>query len=258
MKLSNKLLIFLLSCFGLVTLAFKSLLPHYLFFALLLLVIPAIFFVFRREKTLDERKLILILVISLIGGFIWDSIAIHFNIWGFPNENVIGWIFGIPVEEYIFFLTFPTISLGIYSSLPSHRKKHLLADEHKINDIIILLVVFALQIGVFTSMLFYGMQSYIKWLLFFSGFPAAFYLFRKGERIDELNLLITVSIWVLYMVIIDPFFIISRSWIYYDTALIGKIGVIPIDDILFTVFCSILTIGIYTTIPKKLLYSPKS
>lgn len=253
MRASNKTLLFFLSIFGLTVLSLFNTLPSYLFFAFLFLIIPSTYFLFRREKTLDEKKYLLIVLISLIGGLVWDTIALHFQLWNFPKQTTLIWLFGLPLEEFIFFITFPTITLGIYSTLPQHRKKKIFSNEPKIKDAVMLLVIFALQIGVFTSMVFFGMSSYIKWLLFFAGFPSAFYLFRKGEKIDELNLAITVVIWVVYMLLIDPFFIISRAWYYGDATLIGKIWIIPIDDLLFVIFCAILTIGIYTSIPKKLL-----
>ena len=252
-RLHNKTLLFFLSLFGLSILSLVNTLPHYIFYALLFLVIPSIYFIFRAEKTLDEKRFLLVILVSLLGGFLWDSIAIYLKIWSFPKENILIWFYGVPLEEFIFFATFPTIAMGIYSSLPSHRKQKLFREEPKVADGIILIFVFALQIGLFTSLLFFGMNSYLKWLLFFAGFPSVFYLFRKGERIDEINLLITVVIWVVYLVIIDPFFIVSRAWFYSDAALLGRIWIIPIDDILFTIFCTILTIGIYTSIPKKIL-----
>lgn len=227
--------------------------PIYLFYMFLFLVIPAAFFIFRKEKTLDEKRFLLVIITSLIGGVIWDSISVHFQIWGYPSKSVLGWFLGVPLEDYIFYVTFPTIILGIYSSLPLHRKKILFSNEPKISDTIILLIVFALQIGVFLSLVFFGMNSYIKWMLFFTGFPSAFYLFRKGEKIDEINLLITLGIWLIYLLFLDPIFLLSSSYYYNDPTLLGKIWIIPIDDFLFTIFCIILTIGIYTSIPKKLL-----
>lgn len=95
--------------------------PAYTRWAIVLLILPSIFFLFRKESDLDRKKILVISVIAIILGLIWDHVAIRLQIWDFPKENVTGWFLGIPIEEYVFAICFPTIVLGIYTSLPKFR-----------------------------------------------------------------------------------------------------------------------------------------
>lgn len=76
-------------------------------------------------------------------------------------------------------------------------------------------------------------------------------MWRKGEKIDEARLFITCFIMIGITVIIDLIFITNGAWYYDNGALIGRIGVVPIDDILFGIFNAITIIGFYTSLPNK-------
>ncbi len=76
----------------------------YVILMLLFYILPTIYFWARHHKFLIKHYRIFVyaLVITTIGGYIWDYLAIKDGIWYFPN--VIGlWIFGIPLEEWLFF-----------------------------------------------------------------------------------------------------------------------------------------------------------
>ena len=62
---------------------------------------------------------------------------------------------------------------------------------------------------------------------------------------------------MLMVVIIDLIFIPAQTWYYNEYAILGKIGSIPIDDFLFTIFNTIFVVGFYTSLPdKKILSRP--
>jgi lycopene cyclase domain-containing protein len=86
---------------------------------LAIIIIPFLFLFDKRIKYYKKLKP-LILSIIIVGGIfvIWDSIFTSFEIWSFNKEHVIGLkIFGLPVEEILFFITVPYSCIFIYESL---------------------------------------------------------------------------------------------------------------------------------------------
>ena len=242
-------LLLILSIAGLLSLYFLSYLPPYTRLTLGFLIQFATFFVFRREEQFDEQKFLVVLLISIIATILWDTIAIKFNIWGFPKESVSFWVLGIPIEEYIFGLWLSTTVLGIYTSLP-HFKHHPL-NKSKSSDIPLLIIVFLLQSIAWLLIFFSNPTSYFKWLLILGITPSIFFIWRRGEKIDEIRLFITCVLMIVITVVIDLIFIKAGAWYYNDSALIGRISIVPIDDLLFAIFCSITIIGLYTSLPSK-------
>lgn len=229
--------------------------PSYTKWAVILLILPSIFFLFRKESTLDRKKLFIILVIALVMGMIWDTIAINLEIWGFPRQNVLGWFLGIPLEEYIFAVSFVVITLGIYTSLPHFRQS--VYDGPRLKEIPLLCLVFSIQLIVWSTLLYSNAQSYIKWLLFLAIPPSLFYLWRTGEKIDEMRMFLTAGMLAIMTLAMDVIFTRANSWFHYDVALLGRIGIVPIDDILFSVFIGVSIVGFYTSLPYKHLFTGK-
>ena len=229
--------------------------PSYTRWAVILLILPSIFFIFRAESTLDRKKLFIISVIGIILGLVWDHVAIGLQIWDFPKESVIGWFLGIPIEEYIFAVCFSIIVIGIYTSLP--KFKYHIQDGPRLKELPLLGLIFSAQIIVWVLFFYSNVQSYFKWLLFLAILPSIFYLWRKGEKIDEVRMFITAAIIVVATLVVDVIFINSHSWFHFNDALLGRIGVVPIDDILFGVFIGVSVIGLYTSLPKNHLLTGK-
>ncbi|MEX2008333.1 MAG: lycopene cyclase domain-containing protein [Candidatus Spechtbacterales bacterium] len=243
-------LVFILSLFALGILVDFSLLPAYTQWALVLLILPTIFFLFRKHEHLDEKRLAVVIVLSILIGVLWDKVALHIDIWGFPDASVSFWLLGVPIEEYIFAIAMPTIILGIYTSLPHFRKNGTL-NVLRFNEKILAVALFFVQMMVWAFLFFGDPVSYWKWLVFFAVTPSLFFLFRKGEKIDEVRLIVTLAVSLVIALTMDYFFIHSESWTYNEDALIGRLHVLPIDDILFTIFVSITIIGLYTALPRK-------
>ncbi|MEK6856301.1 MAG: lycopene cyclase domain-containing protein [Nanoarchaeota archaeon] len=50
-----------------------------------------------------------------IGGMIWDYYATYRHHWIFPGDGLLGFrIYGLPIEEFLFFLIVPYTALVIY------------------------------------------------------------------------------------------------------------------------------------------------
>lgn len=224
-------------------------LPVYTRWSFILLFLPSVFFIFRKGSRIDRKTLFLIWALTILGAILWDKLALAYNLWYFPPAGVSGYIFGIPFEEYIWGLSFSTIAVGIYTSLPAFRQN--VYDGPRVKDVYLLCIIFVLDILAIFWLFRSGTSSYFKWLLVIAILPSFIFLWRKGERIDEVKFIITAGIFLLYFIWNDHVFILTRSWGYNESALIGRIGIVPIDDILFGIFHLILCIGFYTSLLPK-------
>ena len=68
--------------------------------------------------------------IILTGAFfvIWDVIFTKNGVWGFNEEYLMGWfLFGLPLEEWLFFVTVPFASVFIYDCVIYFDKQNRLA-----------------------------------------------------------------------------------------------------------------------------------
>lgn len=230
-----------------------EIIPIYTLLAIIILI-PSTLFILWKNKHLEKKKLGVILVLSLLATIVWDTVAIKTGIWGFKDENVSWWIVGVPLEEYIFGLWLTVTALGIYTSLPKFRK-HTISEPH-LAEIPLLGIIFFLQFLVVISLM-NNPISYIKWLLFFAIIPSIFYLWRKGEHIDEVRLLATCICIAVITVVIDNIFVPLGAWHYNEASLLGRIGYIYLDDILFGIFNSIIIVGFYTSLPSKNMFTKK-
>ncbi len=61
-----------------------------------------------------KERLCVVLNIFLFG-MIWDYFATYRHHWIFPGDGLIGWrIYGLPIEEFLFFLIVPYAALVMY------------------------------------------------------------------------------------------------------------------------------------------------
>jgi lycopene cyclase domain-containing protein len=76
----------------------------------------------------------LFLAMSLVSGFfiIWDIIFTHIGVWGFNPKYLCGiGLFGLPLGEWLFFVTVPYSCLFIYRTLNYFIKRDVLAKHTK-------------------------------------------------------------------------------------------------------------------------------
>src|SRR3712207_5526265 len=58
---------------------------------------------------------------------IWDSIFTHHGVWGFNTDSLLGiYLFNLPLEEILFFITVPYACVFIYECLNVYVKRDLL------------------------------------------------------------------------------------------------------------------------------------
>jgi len=76
-------------------------------------------------------------IVGLLGipvGFIWDYISVNvLSLWSFNPQRILGiWIFGLPIEEYTFFvltsMMTATVTLLISERTQKHFKASMVSD----------------------------------------------------------------------------------------------------------------------------------
>lgn len=84
----------------------------YLISLLVLSIIPGIYFFIRfREKRKQMAITILLLFVVFIA---WEFFALHYSLWSWNGAEIIGRLFGLPIDEYLYIFFVPLMGLGLY------------------------------------------------------------------------------------------------------------------------------------------------
>ena len=95
----------------------------YLGLMLLFAMIPSIVLIYLLRDKINFKNLIISLFILFIIGVIWDQISVRTGIWSFSEDKIIGNIFGIPIEEYLFIIFVPLLTISVYTLVIKINKK---------------------------------------------------------------------------------------------------------------------------------------
>ena len=93
----------------------------YLITLLIFAIIPGIYFFIRfREK----RRQMLITILILFAVFVLQEfIALKYALWSWNESELIGRLFGLPVDEYLYIFFVPLMGLGLYELVGKLIKK---------------------------------------------------------------------------------------------------------------------------------------
>ncbi len=96
---------------------------YYIILMTIFAVIPSLTLLYILRKKLNLKNLGISLLILFIIGVIWDQLSVRLGIWSFSDEKVIGNLFGIPIEEYIFFIFVPLLVITVYTLINKINEK---------------------------------------------------------------------------------------------------------------------------------------
>jgi len=88
---------------------------YYIILMTIFAVIPSLILLYILRNRINLKNLVISLFILFIIGVIWDQISVRLGIWSFSEEKIIGNLFGIPIEEYIFFIFVPLLVICVYN-----------------------------------------------------------------------------------------------------------------------------------------------
>lgn len=159
---------------------------------------------------------------------IWDSAAAMRGDWSFNSEHVHGArIFGLPIEEILFFVTVPYSTLFIYESLNFHFTERIMPVNY------LYFIAFAVILTV-TAVIFNNQYYTLTVLL-----SAA--LFIASALVLERRILFSNIYWLFVLVCYLPFFIVnyiltSLPVVSYNPEAVWGIRLltIPLEDLFYS------------------------
>ncbi len=88
----------------------------YLYLQLLavFVIIPNVFLLYLNRKKIHLQSLCIALLVCFVIAVVWDQLSVRLGLWSFSENEIIGNVFGLPVEEYLFFFFVPLLCINVY------------------------------------------------------------------------------------------------------------------------------------------------
>lgn len=211
-------------------------------------------FIFSFEKRIFFFKKLkaLIPAILITGVFfiIWDHLMTVWNVWAFNPDYLIGfYIWDLPIEEWLFFITIPYACVFTYESLNFLIKSDFLSKYSK--NISSTLAVILLIVVLFNTGKLY---TAIKLML--TVFMLVYVLIENFSFMGKF--------YRAYLVCLIPFFIVNGLLTcipvvtYNDSENLGiRIGTIPIEDTIYMLLLLLMNISLYEYFKNRLTKNVK-
>ena len=219
----------------------------YLLINIFSILIPLLF---SFEKRLSFYKLwkALFPAILITGSFfiVWDHYMTLWNVWQFNPAYVLGInVWGLPIEEWLFFLTIPYSCLFIYESLNFLIKKDHLLRFSK-NFSIVLIVILSITALLNTD------KSYTWIKLSLAALMLVFVVLKKFPFMGKF--------YRAYLVSLIPFLIVNGILtslpvvIYNDAENLGiRIFTIPVEDTMYSLLLLLINVVLFEFFKKKMI-----
>lgn len=206
---------------------------------------------FDRKVHFYRRWKHLWLAILIPGSFFiaWDVLFTHLGVWGFNPLHLAGpKLFGLPMEEWMFFVTVPYASVFIYDVLKAYISKDLLGRVSR--PVSMFLIAFLLVVAVlhydhlYTSVTFSLLAVFIVFMEFV---VRPWYMGR---------------FYFAYLVVLIPFLIVNGiltgTWIteevvwYNNEENLGiRLLTIPVEDIFYGMLLIMMNVAVYEKLQGK-------
>lgn len=185
------------------------------------------------------RYLFPAMMINALIFIIWDSIFTQHGVWGFNNKYLLGvYIYNLPLEEVLFFITVPYACVFIYECLNVYIKQDYLQAGSLVASII--LAIFIILVGLLHLRQLY---TSVTFLLLPVIMLVHFRLFK-----DKL----LGRFYMAYLVHLIPFLLVNGVLtalpvVWYDNGhnLGIRLTTIPIEDTMYSMIMLLITITAY-------------
>lgn len=182
------------------------------------------------------------IIITAAFFIIWDVIFTKNGVWGFNEFYLIGVsIFGLPLEEWLFFITVPFASVFIYEcvkyfspSVPTNKTVQILS--------------LALSLALLSLAAWNSEKNYTFWNFLFTGIFLLTVAIRNPHWLGKF--------WMAYFIHLMPFLIVNgiltgsmlkEPIVWYNDAhnLSIRIFTIPIEDTIYALLLLLMNIVLY-------------
>ena len=96
---------------------------EYIILMLIFAIFPSLVLLYFFRNRINFKNLGISLFILFVIGVIWDQISVRLGIWSFSQDKIIGNLFGIPIEEYIFIIFVPLLTIMVYTFVTKINEK---------------------------------------------------------------------------------------------------------------------------------------
>ena len=177
---------------------------------------------------------------------IWDLLFTKLNVWSFNSDYIIGVkLFGLPLEEIMFFLTVPYACIFIYECLNAYFPTDKLQRYS--------LALSNLFLGVCIAFLFFG---YNRWYTVIN-FGFLCLVIGYVEYVNS-KLRFMYKFYRAYLVALIPFYIVNGFLtaipvvMYNDAENIGvRVGTIPLEDHFYLMALLLMNVYLYEFFKNK-------
>ena len=222
----------------------------YLWINLLSFIVPFIFSFYPKANFSRKWKFVLpAITITAILFITWDALFTKLGIWGFNPRYTMGIdVFGLPVEEILFFFCIPYACLFTYFALNNLIEKDHLLPFHEIISslLIILLLVFG---SYFIDRLYTGTTFIL------TGFFLAFVLLKLRARFMG-------RFYLAFAVLVIPFLIVNGVltgsfieepvvWYNNEENMGIRLGTIPPEDLVYAMLMILLSVTIWEKLEDR-------
>ncbi|TDG34841.1 lycopene cyclase domain-containing protein [Pedobacter changchengzhani] len=156
---------------------------------------------------------------------VWDLLFTQLNIWSFNPGYIVGiYLWGLPLEEMLFFLTVPYACIFIYECLNAYFPKNILGKfSFALSNLIL---------GFCVAVLFF---AYHRWYVLIN-FTFLFFVLGYVEYINQ-KFRFMYKFYRMYLVSLVPFYIVNGFLtsipvvLYNNKENLGvRVGTIPLED----------------------------
>ncbi|RZK64098.1 MAG: lycopene cyclase domain-containing protein [Pedobacter sp.] len=194
------------------------------------------------------RFIIPAILITGVVFLIWDLLFVKLDVWSFNPNYLVGiYLWGLPLEEMLFFLTVPYACVFIYECLNAYfpnnsLQKYSLAVSHAV-------------LGICFAFLFFG---YTKWYTLIN-FGFLFVLLFSVEYVNQ-KYRFMYKFYRAYLVALIPFYIVNGFLtsipvvIYNNNENLNfRVGTIPFEDHFYLMGLLLMNIYLYERFKSKAL-----
>jgi lycopene cyclase domain-containing protein len=189
-------------------------------------------------------------LITAIFFLVWDYFKTKYGVWQFNEDYIIGLkFFGLPIEEYLFFLTVPYACTFIYEAVLLFLKKRILPNAIKP-------AVAAISLISFAASPFFFEKAYTFSVLFIGGIIFLLAAWMLSTEWLE-KFLLSYAISIIPMFFVNGMLTSLPVVIYNNSQNLGiRVGSIPVEDFLYSAILLVMNIGLYEI--HRIKYAPKS
>lgn len=175
---------------------------------------------------------------------LWDALVVNY-FWFFNPYYITGFsIFGLPVEELLFFISVPLGCLLLWVNYKKYFKKIVF---NNFSIFLIFFNLFAALIAIYFSKFYTGSVALVFLAVLLLDIFLKTFLFRKGSFVTFVFGLVNVLTFIFNL------YLTARPVVLYNTQLKTNFNIItiPVEDFLFGMALISLIIIIYEKLDKK-------